>query len=47
MAATDPVCDMIIEEDEAAGTTEYDATTYYFCSAECQEEFEADPEAYV
>ncbi|GAB4116319.1 MAG: hypothetical protein Kow00103_11870 [Candidatus Caldatribacteriota bacterium] len=27
--------------------TEYDGVEYYFCSAECLEEFENNPEEYV
>ena len=27
---TDPVCNMQIEEQDAAGQTEYEETTYYF-----------------
>ncbi len=28
--AKDPVCDMDVDEKEAAGTSEYRGTTYYF-----------------
>jgi Cu+-exporting ATPase len=44
---TDPVCGMQIEPDDAAGTAEYEGTTYYFCSQLCLDAFEADPSAYV
>jgi YHS domain-containing protein len=44
---TDPVCGMQIEPDDAAGTAEYEGTTYYFCSQACLDAFEADPTAYV
>jgi YHS domain-containing protein len=44
---TDPVCGMQIEPDDAAGTAEYQGTTYYFCSQACLDAFEADPSAYV
>ena len=44
---TDPVCGMQIEESEAAGSSEYQGTTYYFCSAACQDKFEQNPEDYV
>ena len=36
MAAFDPVCNMTVEEDEAAATADYDGKTYYFCSAACR-----------
>jgi len=45
--ATDPVCGMDVEEATAAGKSEYEGKTFYFCSAECQEEFEDDPESYL
>jgi P-type Cu+ transporter len=45
--AIDPVCGMTIESDDAAGTAEYQGTTYYFCSVACQEAFEADPGLFV
>jgi len=47
MAAIDPVCGMTVEEDQAAATLEHGGTTYYFCSADCKEEFEENPEDYV
>ncbi len=43
----DPVCGMQVQEDESAGTSNYDGETYYFCSAECKREFDEDPEDYV
>ena len=44
---TDPVCNMQIEEQDAAGQTEYEETTYYFCSSTCQKKFEENPAEYV
>ncbi len=44
---TDPVCDMQIEEQDAAGQAEYEGTTYYFCSSACQSKFEENPAEYV
>jgi Cu+-exporting ATPase len=46
MIAIDPVCDMTVEEDEAAATAEYKGKTHYFCSVGCKNDFEEDPEAY-
>jgi Cu+-exporting ATPase len=43
----DPVCGMQIEESEAAGQTDYEGTTYYFCSTSCIDKFEKDPENYT
>ncbi|MFV1999746.1 MAG: YHS domain-containing protein [Acidimicrobiia bacterium] len=47
MAAKDPVCAMVIEESDAVGTSEYNGTTYYFCSMDCKEEFDENPEDYT
>jgi Cu+-exporting ATPase len=38
---------MEVDERQASGRSEYDGKAYYFCSAECQEEFEDDPESYL
>ena len=43
----DPVCGMTIEPDDAVATVEYEGKTYYFCSQECKEAFEEDPESYA
>ena len=43
----DPVCGMTIEEENAAGTSEYEGKTYYFCTVGCRESFEREPEKYV
>jgi Cu+-exporting ATPase len=45
--AVDPVCKMTVDEQQAAGTSEYGGTTYYFCSEGCRLEFEKDPQKYV
>jgi P-type Cu+ transporter len=45
--ATDPVCGMQIEPDEAAGSIDYQGTTYYFCSQACHDAFDANPSSYV
>ena len=44
---TDPVCGMQIEENEAAGKTDYQGRTYHFCSSACQRKFEENPEQYA
>ena len=43
----DPVCEMIIDPRTAAGTSEYQRTTYHFCSLHCLETFEQEPEKYA
>jgi YHS domain-containing protein len=47
VAAKDPVCGMMVEESDAAATVEYNGKTYYFCSKDCAETFEEDPEDYL
>jgi len=43
----DPVCGMQVEEQTAAGRSEHEGRTYYFCSAGCKEKFDQDPERYA
>jgi len=47
MTVKDPVCSMKIEQEDAVGSAEHEGTTYYFCSEDCKEEFEADPSGYA
>jgi len=44
---TDPVCRMQIDENKAAGKSDYHGKTYYFCAPICKKKFDADPEQYV
>lgn len=43
----DPVCDMDVTPETAAGTSEYMGKTYYFCSPGCKRSFDKDPEKYL
>jgi YHS domain-containing protein len=45
--ATDPVCKMNVDEQKAAGKSEYDGKTYYFCAPGCKAKFDQNPGAYV
>src|SRR5262245_35369677 len=45
--AVDPVCGMTVNPDRAAGSVEYDGTTYSFCSKSCVARFQADPKKYL
>jgi len=47
MKVTDPVCNMTIEDANAAGVSEYKGKKYYFCAKHCKEKFEKNPEAYI
>jgi len=43
----DPVCGMDVTPETAAGKTEYDGQTYYFCSLGCKKAFDKEPEKYA
>ena len=43
----DPVCDMEVDPQTAPAKSEYQGTTYYFCSLACKQAFEADPKQYA
>lgn len=44
---TDPVCGMEVSRETAQATSEYDSKSYYFCSMDCKDAFDEDPEQYV
>jgi YHS domain-containing protein len=43
----DPVCGMEVDPNNAAGESQYQGKTYYFCAPGCKREFDRDPEKYV
>jgi Cu+-exporting ATPase len=43
----DPVCGMLVDPLQAAGSAVYQGDTYYFCSRGCAAKFQADPEKYL
>ena len=43
----DPVCGMDVDPKTAAGKSEYEGKTYYFCSQQCKQQFDQDPARYV
>ncbi len=43
----DPVCGREIDPDTAAASWMYETTIYYFCSQECLEDFQEDPDPYL
>ena len=43
----DLVCGMEIDPETAAGTSEHQGTTYYFCADGCKTDFDADPQKYI
>lgn len=44
---TDPVCGMDVVPEQAAGRSEFNGTTYYFCSQQCKANFDRSPEQYA
>lgn len=45
--AKDPVCGMDVDPATAAGKSEYQGQTYYFCAPGCKKAFDKEPEKYV
>ena len=45
--AKDPVCGMEVDEKAAAGKSEYQGQTYYFCSVGCKKTFDKEPQKYI
>jgi Cu+-exporting ATPase len=46
MMEKDPVCGMQVDPAKAAGSSERNGKTYYFCSPRCKQKFDADPKQY-
>jgi Cu+-exporting ATPase len=44
---TDVVCGMIVDSDTAPARSVFEGTTYYFCTPECRDLFEANPSRYT
>ena len=45
--AVDPVCKMDVDQRQAAGKSEYEGKTYYFCSPGCKKTFDQEPARYA
>ena len=43
----DPVCGMLVDPKTAAGKSEYNGKTYYFCAPGCKKDFDKDPGKYL
>ena len=43
----DPVCGMSVDPERAAGSVDYNGTTYYFCSTHCVHRFRENPESFL
>jgi YHS domain-containing protein len=47
MMVIDPVCKMQIDEKKAAGKSDYNGKTYYFCAPICKTKFDKEPQKYL
>lgn len=47
MQVKDPVCGMMIDDQNAAARSTYQGKTHYFCSEECKKTFDANPSKYA
>ncbi len=45
--ARDPVCNMDVNEKNAAATSQHGGQTYYFCSQQCKQTFDKNPDQYA
>ncbi len=43
----DVVCGMQVDPEKAAGQSEYQGKTYYFCATICKKKFDANPAQYA
>jgi Cu+-exporting ATPase len=43
----DVVCGMQVDPAKAAGTSQHNRKTYYFCSQSCKTKFDANPAQYA
>ena len=43
----DPVCGMEVDEKNAAGRSQHQGQTYYFCSEDCKEKFDQNPQQFA
>ena len=44
---TDPVCEMELNVEDSKEKSEYLGQTFYFCSDQCRNKFDANPAEYV
>jgi YHS domain-containing protein len=43
----DPVCGMQVEERQAKANAQHQGRTFYFCSNECRQQFQQEPDRYA
>ncbi len=43
----DPVCKMEVNEQNSEAQSKFQGQTYHFCSQECKEKFDQNPQQYT
>ncbi len=43
----DPVCGMQVDPQKAAGQSQHNGQTYYFCSESCKQKFDQNPAQFM
>jgi YHS domain-containing protein len=43
----DPVCGMMVDSDTAPARSTHNGNEYFFCTAECRDQFEMNPARYM
>lgn len=43
----DPVCEMEVNPMSAEAQSEYGGQVFYFCSVDCKQKFDRNPEQYI
>ena len=44
--AKDPVCNIAVKKTKSAKMSDYQGKDYYFCSEECKDKFDQNPQAF-
>jgi YHS domain-containing protein len=47
LLAKDPVCGTDVEVARAPASTDYEGRTFYFCSLQCKDDFDRQPQEYL
>jgi Cu+-exporting ATPase len=47
MMAKDPVCGMEVSDRDAKATAQHGGKTFQFCSSDCQQKFQQNPDRYA
>ncbi len=47
MTYTDPVCNMQLDDKTVQAKSTFQGQTQYFCSEECKQKFDQNPQQYI